>query len=58
MDKNTQNDNNNIQNEKKDGYTPMTDAQIKKARRISTIITSIVAVIVLVLLYLKKNGTI
>lgn len=56
MNENNQNENN--QNEKKSGYTPMTDAQIKKARIISTIITSIIAVIVLVLLYLKKNGTI
>lgn len=45
-------------NEEKKGYTPMTDAQIKKARTISTIISVVAAVVVIVIIYLKNNGAI
>ncbi len=48
----------NNHNEEKKGYQPMTDAQLRKARRISTIISVVVAVIVIVLIYLKNNGVI
>lgn len=40
------------------GYTPMTDAQLKKARRITTVVLAVIAMVVLVIFYLKKGGVI
>lgn len=55
-----QNDNKNNQNQdqEKKGYTPMTESQIKHARKISTIISVVAAAVVLVIYYLKKSGII
>lgn len=52
MDDNQNNENKN----EKNGYTPMSETQLRHARKISTIISVVAAAVVLVIYYLKKNG--
>lgn len=46
----------NEQNEEKKGYTPMSETQIRRARKISTLVSVVAAAVVLVIYYLKKSG--